>query len=133
MIPAQQVSAQELLGKPVYQSRAHVITASKPRSHGPGESAGLRTGVGWLLSSSVGQVEQRSQWRPPPPNPPAGEGEYALRFSEVGTRVAVIASEPITGSASDWVAVSPGTALIVSREKGGYVNILRAPIGASKR
>lgn len=37
----------------------------------------------------------------------------------MGTRVAVIASEPITGQAGDWVAVPHNTALVVISEKVG--------------
>ncbi len=61
---------------------------------------------------------------------PVGEGEYSLRFSELGTRVAIVSSEPITRRSSDWVAVPRNTALIISQEKGGQLNILKAPIAA---
>lgn len=45
------------------------------------------------------------------------QGEYCLRYGAVGTRVALIVSEPITGQAGDWVAVPRNTALVVMREK----------------
>ncbi len=57
------------------------------------------------------------------------QGEYTLTYGAVGTRVVLIASEPITGSASDWVAVPRNTALIVSRDKGGCLNLLSSPLG----
>ena len=45
------------------------------------------------------------------------QGEYCLSYGAVGTRVALIASEPITGQAGDWVAVPHNTALVVISEK----------------
>ena len=45
------------------------------------------------------------------------QGEYCLSYGAVGTRVALIASEPITGQAGDWVAVPNNTALVVISEK----------------
>ena len=47
------------------------------------------------------------------------QGEYCLSYGAVGTRVALIASEPITGQAGDWVAVPNNTALVVISEKVG--------------
>ena len=44
------------------------------------------------------------------------QGEYCLSYGAVGTRVALIASEPITGQAGAWVAVPHNTALVVIRE-----------------
>lgn len=60
----------------------------------------------------------------------AGEGEYSLQYGEVGTRVAIVSSEPITGS-SDWVSVPRNTALIISQGKSGYVSILKSPLCGS--
>ena len=48
-----------------------------------------------------------------------GQGEYCLRYGAVGTRVALVASEPITRQAGDWVAVPRNTALIIISEKVG--------------
>ncbi len=42
--------------------------------------------------------------------------------------MAFIASEPITGSKTDWVAVPPNHALVFTREKSGYLNVMRTPI-----
>ena len=42
----------------------------------------------------------------------------------------LVASEPITRSAGDWVAVPRNTVLIVSRDKGGCLNLLSSPLGA---
>lgn len=42
-----------------------------------------------------------------------------------------MASEPITGSSSDWVALPKNTALVVSREKSGFVSLVKAPIASS--
>ena len=60
----------------------------------------------------------------------AGEGQYSLQYGEVGTRVAIVSSEPITGS-SDWVSVPRNTALIISQGKSGYVSILKSPLASS--
>ncbi len=49
----------------------------------------------------------------------AWQGEYCLRYGAVGTRVALVASEPITRQAGDWVAVPRNTALIIISEKVG--------------
>ncbi|KAL6762357.1 nucleophile aminohydrolase, partial [Haematococcus lacustris] len=59
------------------------------------------------------------------------EASYELMFGERGSKVAFIASEPITASNTDWVAVSPNTTLIITREKGGFMNIMRAPIAVA--
>lgn len=54
------------------------------------------------------------------------EDKYKIGYSERGTSVVIIASEPITHSVSDWVIVPKNTALIVSREKSSYVNVMKA-------
>ena len=59
-----------------------------------------------------------------------GEGQYSLKYGEVGTRVAIVSSEPITAS-SDWVSVPRNTALIISQGKNGYVSILKSPLAGS--
>ncbi|CAL8463359.1 g2893 [Coccomyxa elongata] len=59
----------------------------------------------------------------------AGEGEYCLRYGAVGTRVALVASEPITRQAGDWVAVPRNTALIIISEKGSCINVMHSAIG----
>ena len=45
----------------------------------------------------------------------------------MGTRVAIVSSEPITAS-SDWVPLPRNTALIISQAKNGYVSILKSPL-----
>lgn len=45
------------------------------------------------------------------------QGEYCLRYGAVGTRVALVASEPITRQAGEWVAVPRNSALIIISEK----------------
>jgi len=59
----------------------------------------------------------------------AHEGEYTLSYAEAGSRTALIASEPITRSGGDWVSVPRNTAVVMSREKGAFVNIMLAPLG----
>ena len=62
----------------------------------------------------------------------AGESAYCIESSIAGgTQVVLVASEPITRSSGDWVAVPTNTALVVSREKGGCIDIIRAPLAAS--
>ena len=59
----------------------------------------------------------------------AGEGDYELEFSERGARVVIVASEPITGSKSDWVAVPKNHALVVTRDRtNGYIDVIHTPI-----
>lgn len=43
----------------------------------------------------------------------------------------LVASEPITKSSGDWVAVPKNTALVVSREEDGHINVIRTPLHAS--
>ncbi len=45
------------------------------------------------------------------------QGEYCLSYGAVGTRVALVASEPITRQAGEWVAVPRNSALIIISEK----------------
>ena len=59
----------------------------------------------------------------------AQEGEYSLTYGDAGTRTVLVASEPITRSKGDWVAVPRNTALVVSREKGRFINVMLAPLG----
>ncbi|KAI8475320.1 MAG: nucleophile aminohydrolase [Monoraphidium minutum] len=59
------------------------------------------------------------------------EASYSLAYGARGSGVAFIASEPITGSNTDWVSVPKNTALVITREKGGYINIMRAPLAAA--
>jgi predicted glutamine amidotransferase len=61
-----------------------------------------------------------------------GEGAYQIESSAAGgTLVVLVASEPITQSSGDWVAVPKNTALVVSREKEGYIDIVRTPLHPS--
>ena len=59
-----------------------------------------------------------------------GEGDYHLCYGELGSRVCIVASEPVTGALSDWVEVPRNTALVVCREKAGVLNMLQTPITA---
>ena len=59
------------------------------------------------------------------------EAAYALTYGVRGSGVAFVASEPITGSNTDWVAVPKNTAIVFTREKGGFINIMRAPLVAA--
>ena len=43
----------------------------------------------------------------------------------------LVASEPITKSSGDWVAVPKNTALVVSREADGHIDIVRTPLHPS--
>ena len=60
----------------------------------------------------------------------AGEGDYHLCYGELGTRVCLIASEPVTGALSDWAEVPRNTALVVCREKAGVLNVVQSPLTA---
>uniref|UniRef100_A0A1D2A699 Glutamine amidotransferase type-2 domain-containing protein n=1 Tax=Auxenochlorella protothecoides TaxID=3075 RepID=A0A1D2A699_AUXPR len=60
----------------------------------------------------------------------AGEGDYHLTYSELGSRVCLIASEPVTSSGSDWVEVPRNTALVVCRETSGVLCVMRSPLVA---
>lgn len=42
----------------------------------------------------------------------------------------LVVSEPITATATDWVAIPPNTALVITREKNGFVNVMRTPLAA---
>ncbi|KAI7835447.1 hypothetical protein COHA_010652 [Chlorella ohadii] len=57
------------------------------------------------------------------------EHDYHLLYSDRGSRVCMVASEPVTSAANDWVEVPANTALVVCREKAGILNILLAPLG----
>ena len=62
----------------------------------------------------------------------AGESAYCVAASMAGgTRVVLVASEPITKSSGDWVAVPRNTALVITREKEGFIDIMRTPLHAS--
>lgn len=61
----------------------------------------------------------------------ADEGEYILTYGERGSKVVVIASEPITRSSGHWVAVPCNSALVVSRSKGGLVDVVLTPMAAT--
>ncbi|KAL4857151.1 Cys-Gly metallodipeptidase DUG1 [Chlorella vulgaris] len=60
--------------------------------------------------------------------PVTEESDYHLLYSDKGSRVCLVASEPVTSAANDWVEVPANTALVVCREKGGILNILLSPI-----
>lgn len=42
--------------------------------------------------------------------------------------MAIIASEPITGSSLDWIPVPTNHALVVTKDEAGIVNVMRSPI-----
>lgn len=58
----------------------------------------------------------------------ADEGEYMVTYGERGSKVVLVASEPITRSASHWVAVPRNSALVVARSKGGAVDVVQTPL-----
>ncbi|GAX84568.1 hypothetical protein CEUSTIGMA_g11989.t1 [Chlamydomonas eustigma] len=60
------------------------------------------------------------------------ESSYNLTYGERGAKVAFVASEPITASTTDWVAVPKNTAMVITREKDSYINILRAPLSTGR-
>jgi predicted glutamine amidotransferase len=59
-----------------------------------------------------------------------GEAEYELCYRDPGSTTVLVASEPITAAKGDWVAVPRNHALVVTREKGAFVNVMLAPLGA---
>ncbi len=61
----------------------------------------------------------------------ADEAEYTLTYGERGSRVVLVASEPITRSAGHWVAVPRNSALVVSRGKGGLLDVVQTPLAAN--
>lgn len=61
----------------------------------------------------------------------ADEGEYILTYGERGSKVVLIASEPITRSSGHWVAVPRNSALVVSRSKGGFVDVVLTPMAST--
>ena len=63
----------------------------------------------------------------------ADEGEYMLTYGERGSKVVLVASEPITCSATHWVAVPRNSALVVARSKGGAVDVVQDPPGRRGR
>lgn len=56
------------------------------------------------------------------------EADYHLEYGGTGARVCIIASEPVTATASDWVQVPRNTALIICREKDGLLTVLHSPL-----
>ena len=57
------------------------------------------------------------------------EGEYELAYRDPGSRTVLVASEPITAAKGDWVAVPRNAAVVVTREKGEFVNVMLSPLG----
>ena len=53
-----------------------------------------------------------------------------MSHGERGSKVVFVVSEPITASTSDWVEVPRNSALVISRGKGGYVNIIQTPLAS---
>lgn len=60
-----------------------------------------------------------------------GEGDYHLTYSGTESRVCLIASEPVTSSASEWTEVPRNTALVICREKDGLLTVVQAPLTCS--
>ncbi|KAF8073182.1 Cndp1 [Scenedesmus sp. PABB004] len=58
------------------------------------------------------------------------EASYSISYRERGASVAFVASEPITGSTTDWVSVPKNTVLVVTREKGGFISSLQSSLSA---
>jgi hypothetical protein len=58
----------------------------------------------------------------------SGKNEYALTCGVTGSKIVMVASEPITKSCTDWVKVPHNSALVVTREKGDFVNVIRSPL-----
>jgi hypothetical protein len=59
------------------------------------------------------------------------EGDYAVTYNEQGTRVCIVASEPVTSSASNWAEVPRNTALVVCHEKGKVLSVMQSPLAAA--
>lgn len=54
--------------------------------------------------------------------------EYAIVHNTTGSKMVMIASEPITKSCVDWIKVPPNTCLVVTKEKDDFVNVIRCPL-----
>lgn len=91
----------------------------------------LTSTVGNHFDRSMTDEEAKMSGGACAPSSLQSEAQYDLTYAERGTRVAMVASEPITGSKSDWVKVPKNTALVISREKSGFVNIMRAPVSST--
>lgn len=59
-----------------------------------------------------------------------GEGDYGLSYAGAETRVCFVASEPVTGCASDWNVVEPNTALVISKDQRGILTVFKAYIAS---
>ena len=57
-----------------------------------------------------------------------GPAPYSLDYANKSARVILVASEPITSSASEWVAVPVNHGLVVSRDPEGWMNVLHVPL-----
>eukprot|EP00889_Picochlorum_renovo_P002230 jgi/Picre1/29260/NNA_004652.t1 len=55
-----------------------------------------------------------------------GEGSYGLSYAGTETRVCLVASEPVTDCTSDWNAVEPNTALVISKDSKGILTVFKA-------
>ena len=55
-----------------------------------------------------------------------GEGDYVLTYAGTETRVCLVASEPVTECSSDWNAVEPNTALVISKDCSGILTVFKA-------
>lgn len=60
-----------------------------------------------------------------------GEADYHLTYGGTDPRVCLIASEPVTARASDWVEVPRNTALVVCREKDKLLTVVQSPLTAT--
>jgi hypothetical protein len=57
-----------------------------------------------------------------------GDAPYSLDYANRSARVVIVASEPITSTASEWVAVPKNHALVVTRDSDGWMNVLHTPM-----
>ena len=53
---------------------------------------------------------------------------YRLAYGSQGSRCALVVSEPITSQCTDWVSVPRNTALVVVKDKAGFITIIRSPL-----
>ena len=60
--------------------------------------------------------------------------DYGFRRNDKRARACIVASEPVTSASSDWVAVPPQHALVVTRSScaGGMVDAIVAPIAGTR-
>lgn len=62
-----------------------------------------------------------------------GPAPYSLDYANKSARVILVASEPITSSASEWVAVPVNHGLVVTRDPEGWMSVLHVPLSVEAR